>query len=224
MLVKICGITTLEDALAAVELGADMLGFNFYPKSKRYIDPAVCASIQADLQVLRREVIAVGVFVNATAEEIQAISRKCNLDYAQLSGDETPVYCGELQVPWIKGLRPRGEAEALAGSRAYASLPNPAGRNSDVPRLLVDAYHPHEYGGTGRTGDWSAARQLAKNIPILLAGGLNPENVAEAVRQVQPAGVDVASGVESRPGMKDKQKMARFIERSKNATVAKKLE
>ena len=204
--VKICGVTTVEDALAAVEAGADLLGFNFYPQSRRYITPAICERIVAQLP---DAVTRVGVFVNARPEEVIAILDDCSLDLAQLSGDEPPEALAALGGRAFKAIRPVSLAMAQAAVARYA-VPTP-------PALLVDACRPGEYGGTGHTADWALARALAATHPILLAGGLRPENVAEAVRQVCPWGVDVASGVESRPGRKDAQRMAAFVAAGRGA-------
>ncbi len=204
MQVKICGITRLEDALAAVDAGADMLGFNFYPASKRYISPADCTDIQNGLAQHGMDVATVGVFVNTDFETIMQTLDHCHLDLAQLSGDEPPDLLARLGEKAFKSIRPQTIAEAFVAVDAYPPRRTP-------PALLVDAYQPGAYGGTGVVGDWSLACDLALQMPLLLAGGLTPENVAEAVRQVQPWGVDVASGVESAPGIKDAGKMRWFI-------------
>lgn len=204
MQIKICGLTTAGDALAAAELGADLLGFNFFPASARYITPEACADI---LQVLRDRglaVRAVGVFVNAPVAEVVDVMQRCGLDLAQLHGDEPAETLAALGGRAFRALRPASLAEAqavLAGDRERV----------DPPALLVDACHPGQYGGTGRVADWDLAAALARRAPVLLAGGLKPENVAAAVAQVQPWGVDVASGVEAAPGVKDRAKMAAFI-------------
>jgi indole-3-glycerol phosphate synthase/phosphoribosylanthranilate isomerase len=202
--VKICGITTRQDGLAAVDAGADMLGFNFYPRSKRYIPPEKCVHIVSVLAQYTARVQLVGVFVNATRAEIEAITDECHLDLVQLSGDEPPEFLRALGLPTLKGIRPASLEEAQAAAARFA---RPA-----APALLVDAYRPGEYGGTGHTGDWALARALAEQYPILLAGGLTPDNVAAAVAQVRPWGVDVASGVESSPSRKDAAKMKAFVQ------------
>ncbi len=215
--VKICGITTADDALAAIESGADMLGFNFYPKSPRYITPADCARIVSLIPNPQSLITLVGVFVNSPLAEVKAILDDCGLDLAQLHGDEPPEFLEALDGRAFKGLRPATLEQAQAEARRYARRgrrsSGEAYRNqaSRAPALLVDACRPGAYGGTGHTGDWGLARALAAEYPILLAGGLAPENVAEAVTQVQPWGVDVASGVESSPGRKDARKMAAFV-------------
>jgi phosphoribosylanthranilate isomerase len=212
--VKICGITTRQDALAAVDAGADMLGFNFYPKSKRYITPEACWRIVSALtqyakQPLVARITLVGVFVNASPAEIEAIADDCHLDLVQLSGDEPPEFLRALGPSALKGIRPTSLEEAHADAARFARPASPA--------LLVDAYRPGEYGGTGHTGDWELAQKLATQYPILLAGGLNPDNVAAAVAQVRPWGVDVASGVESSPGRKDAAKMKAFVQAARKS-------
>ena len=197
-IVKICGIKTLPDALAAIEAGADYLGFNFYPKSVRFIEKSVCAEITSVLKREHPQVKLVGVFVNSPVEEIQDILQTCHLDLAQLHGDETPEIFTQL---------------ILHAFRAFRGIPesNAGYERDEVPAMLIDAAVKGVYGGSGVTADWSAAVELAKKYPLLLAGGLTSENVADAVRQVQPWGVDVASGVESAPGEKDAEKMSAFI-------------
>jgi len=204
MRIKLCGITTRQDGLAAVDAGADMLGFNFYPRSKRYIPPEKCVRIVSALAQYTACVQLVGVFVNATRAEIEAIADDCHLDLVQLSGDEPPEFLQALGPPTLKGIRPASLEEAQADAARFARPASPA--------LLVDAYRPGEYGGTGHTSDWALAQKLAEQYPILLAGGLNPDNVAAAVAQVHPWGVDVASGVESSPGRKDAAKMKAFVQ------------
>ena len=211
MKVKICGITSLEDARAAVEAGADMLGFNFYMLSPRHTTPETCARITAALR--GAGVGMVGVFVNHSVEQISAIMAGWGLDQAELSGNEpaeTPTVLSGLGVRAFKALRPSGP-EDLRRSLGRFLPPR------EAPAWLVDAYRAGEYGGTGATADWSLAAELAARAPLMLAGGLRPENVAEAVRQVRPWGVDVASGVESAPGKKDAQRMAAFIQAARSA-------
>ncbi len=206
MHIKICGITSLEQALAAVEAGAHMIGFNFYPPSPRAISVQKCARIVQALRDHGPAVITVGVFVNMPPEQIRAIMDQCRLDRAQLSGDEPPEVLDALGPVAFKAVRPATLEEALAALAHY-------GRDT-APALLVDARTPH-YGGSGKLADWRIARELARRAPILLAGGLTPDNVQEAIRAVQPWGVDVASGVEARPGIKDPARMVAFV---RNAT------
>ena len=195
--IKICGIKTVKDALAAMEAGADLIGFNFYPKSPRYIDVGTCRNI---MSVMRRHghVTYVGVFVNASVEEVYATIETCGLSLAQLHGDENPEMLSALNGRAFKAFR--GIPTDITGYE-----------RNDAPALLVDAAVKGVYGGSGVTADWTAAAELAKKYPLLLAGGLTPDNVADAVRQVQPWGVDVASGVESVPGEKDAEKMSAFV-------------
>ncbi|MEW6084963.1 MAG: phosphoribosylanthranilate isomerase [Chloroflexota bacterium] len=203
-IVKICGIKTLPDALAAIEAGADYLGFNFYPKSVRFIEKAACTEIALALKSKYPQIKLVGVFVNASVEEIKDILHTCFLDLAQLHGDETPKMLSALNGKAFKAFR--GIPESVDG---FA--------RSEPPAFLLDAFVKGMYGGSGVIADWTAAAELAKKYPLLLAGGLTPENVAEAIRRVKPWGVDVASGVESAPGKKDAEKMVRFAREVKRA-------
>jgi phosphoribosylanthranilate isomerase len=198
--IKICGIKTTRDALAAIDAGANYLGFNFYPGSPRFVDKETCARITA---VLKREhpgVTLIGVFVNLPVERIKDVLRACSLDLAQLHGDETPEMIAELAPGAFKAFRrvPNGEMQSYA--------------RSEAPAFLLDATVSGSYGGTGTTSDWSTAAELAARYPLLLAGGLNPGNVADALLQVNPWGVDVASGVESQPGQKDVNRMRDFVQ------------
>ena len=199
---KICGIKTVKDAFAAMEAGADLIGFNFYPKSPRYIDVGQCRDI---MSVMRKyaQIAYVGVFVNAPVEEVRATLDTCALTLAQLHGDETPEMLEALHGRAFKAFR--GVPLGLDGFV-----------RNDAPAFLMDASVKDAYGGTGQTADWSAATELAKQYPLLLAGGLTPENVADAVQQVRPWGVDVASGVESSPGVKDRLKMREFVRAAKS--------
>jgi phosphoribosylanthranilate isomerase len=205
--IKICGIKTLPNALAAIDAGADYLGFNFYPKSVRFIETDVCAEITSVLKSEYPNIELVGVFVNLSVDEIKQIIEACSLDLAQLHGDETPAMLKALDGKAFKAFR--GVPKCINGFV-----------RENAPALLVDAAVKGAYGGTGVRADWSAAAGLAKRYPLLLAGGLTPENVAEAVRQVRPWGVDVASGVEvppqlggkAAPGVKDASKMKAFVQ------------
>ncbi len=203
MQIKICGIIALDDALAAADAGANLLGFNFYPSSPRYIEPQACARLVAALRSRGIGVTTVGVFVNASPAEIAAILDACGLDLAQLHGDEPPEALTDLAGRAFKAIRPVTLAESQALAAAYARRTPPA--------LLVDACHPGLYGGSGQAADWDLTTELAATCPILLAGGLRADNVAAAVARVRPWGVDVASGVESSPGRKDPRKMAEFV-------------
>ena len=208
MKIKICGITNVQDGLTAVSLKTDMLGFNFYPRSKRYITPAACAELIAELEAAGARATWVGVFVNSPIEEVRAIVAQCGLHLAQLHGDEPPSMLAELGDLALRAVRPSSPAEA---ERQIAVLPH-----RPPPAFLIDAYRPDEYGGSGAVGDWKLAKTIADRFPILLAGGLTAENVKTAVSQVHPWGVDVASGVESAPGIKDAAKMAAFIRQARS--------
>lgn len=201
MKVKICGITTVEDAATAVAAGADALGFVLYRQSPRYVEPAIVRSIVATLPPF---VLTVGVFVNEEASRVRTLMDECGLTLAQLHGDETAAYCQSLGRPVLKALR-------VKDRQAFLALAEYQGRGN-VRGFLIDAYHETEYGGTGRTADWTLAAEAARAAPIVLAGGLTPANVGEAVRLIRPYGVDVSSGVESRPGKKDPDKVKAFIE------------
>ncbi len=208
MKVKICGLTSLEDALAACEAGADLLGFNFYSASPRYILPVHCSRLVEGLRQRGCTALLVGVFVNSNASQVSAILDECHLDLAQLSGDESPRTLAQLGERAFKALRPTDRLELEASLQRFPP-------RSQAPAWLIDAYRPGAYGGTGQLACWDLAASLAARAPILLAGGLNPDNVAEAVSQVWPWGVDVASGVESSPGKKDAAKIAAFIKTAK---------
>ena len=195
--IKICGIKTVTDAVAAMDAGADLIGFNFYPKSPRYVEVGMCRNI---MSVVRQDGRAqsVGVFVNASVAEIVATMETLGLNIAQLHGDETSEMLNQLDGKGFKAFR--GIPESVDGFARSGS-----------PAFLVDASVKGLYGGSGVTADWDGAAELAKKYPLLLAGGLTPENVAEAVRRVKPWGVDVASGVESAPGEKDARKIKAFV-------------
>ncbi len=205
--IKICGIKTLPEALAAIEAGADMLGFNFYPKSVRFIRFETCARIASALRRDHPAIQLVGVFVNVSIGEIMQTLDACSLDLAQLSGDEPPELCAALANRAFKCFHgvPHG------GLQPYL--------RSGAPAFMMDGTMNGAYGGTGVTADWSAAAELAARHPLLLAGGLKPTNVAEAVQQVQPWGVDTASGVESRPGVKDPARIRAFVDAVRSAEV-----
>jgi phosphoribosylanthranilate isomerase len=199
--VKICGITRLKDALLAVRLGADALGFNFWPRSKRFIDPDQARSIVEELPPL---VSAVGVFVNQPPTEVLATAARSGVGTVQLHGDEPYEDCNGYPIPAIKALRVSGP-ESLAEMHRYR-----------VKAFLLDA-PSSGYGGSGESFDWALAQSAARRATIILAGGLTPDTVAEAIRAVHPYAVDVASGVETSPGVKDAEKLARFIARAKEA-------
>jgi len=209
--VKICGITNLDDALAAIEAGADLLGFVFYPQSPRYVEPKAVARITEELIDRHAPLSArlVGVFVDEPVARVREIMAQCHLHLAQLHGSEPPVEVRMLQPFAYKAIRPKQRGDAEAAVATYAPVMQ---LSEDRPAFLIDAYHPWRPGGTGQVTDWIAAKVLAWRFPILLAGGLTPENVAAAVQIVQPWGVDVASGVEAAPGRKDHRKIRAFID------------
>jgi phosphoribosylanthranilate isomerase len=216
--VKICGLTNLEDALIATEAGADYLGFIFYPPSKRGTTPEAARQIVDEIRRRGKPPLLVGVFVNETAERMAQVLDQCGLDLAQLSGDEAPANIGDPQSPLYgrsyKAIRPVSYEEAAAEAEWYVTEKQVPGQ----PSILIDTHHGRLYGGTGKKGDWRLAARLSAEIPgIMLAGGLTAENIAEAVRQVNPFAVDVASGVEARPGKKDPELVRAFIQNARTA-------
>ena len=198
--VKICGNTTLKDTMAAVEAGADAVGFVFCAKSPRAVSPKSVAAIVSHLPPF---VDGVVVFVDEKPDVVRQIMADCGLAYAQLHGEESPQYCADLRQPVIKGIRVRTR-EDVANLSAYR-----------VKAILLDAYVEGVIGGTGTTFDWKLAIEAKAWGMIILAGGLTPDNVVEAISRVQPYGVDVSSGVEVSPGMKDHAKVKAFIENVK---------
>lgn len=213
MIVKICGITTLDDALMAVEAGADMLGLNFFKKSARYIEPNAARDMATALraQLGAQTPLLVGVFVNDIVSRISATMELVGLNFAQLSGDESVEMLREMRGIAFKAIRPRNQDEAVEDSRYYAQFPLTDPR---IPSILLDAYKAGEYGGTGEQAADEIARAVsAVSGRLMLAGGLTPDNVAARIAAVQPWGVDVASGVEGdQPGRKDAAKVRAFIE------------
>lgn len=199
--VKICGLTNAEDAAVAVEAGADAVGFVFHRKSPRC---AETSAVKAIIRELPPFVLPIGVFVNEEPKVVRDVMDSCGLALAQLHGDETAAYCETLGRPVLKAIRIRDRGSFLA----LAEFQGRAG----VRGFLVDAFSPDAYGGTGQLADWSLAAEAAAVARILLAGGLTPENVAQAVGQVRPYGVDVSSGVEARPGKKDHAKVRAFVQ------------
>jgi phosphoribosylanthranilate isomerase len=196
--IKICGITNIEDALLAAELGADALGFIFYPQSPRHVAPEIAREIIAQLPPF---VAAVGVFVDEAAAEVQELAARVGLDWVQLHGQESPDYCRSLGHKVIKGFRIQDEGSLLqlAGYRGAAQA------------MLLDTYKKGQVGGTGEIFDWQLARKAKEYGPIILAGGLNPDNVAAAIATAGPAAVDTASGTEAAPGKKDPAKLRAFF-------------
>lgn len=213
--IKICGIKTLNDALAAINAGADYLGFNFYPKSVRFIEKESCAEITSALKKEYPHIKLVGVFVNSSVDDVKKILETCSLDLAQLHGDETFEMLNQLNGKAFKAIRL--STDSVTDSRTVTDFAE--SRQGVAPILLVDASVKGVYGGSGITADWNSAAELAKKYPLLLAGGLTPENVGEAVGRVQPWGVDVASGVESAPGEKDAAKLSAFVKEVKRLEI-----
>ena len=218
--IKICGLKTPEMARKAAESGADLIGLVFYPPSPRFLTDEAAAELVASLDGLTRKPALVGLFVNVPLAEMAARAEKYGLDYLQLSGDETPE-----QVAAIVRIRPVIRALRLPAEiniEAALELAAPFGTLPGVT-LLLDTHKQGMYGGTGQTGDWQAARAIAQKYPALLAGGLNPDNVAQAARQVQSWGVDVSSGVEQSgsPGVKDPQKIEQFCRAARSGLAVK---
>ena len=194
---KICGIRSIEEAEAAVDSGADALGFNFWPGSPRHIKPETARTI---ISTLPPFVASVGVFVNEARQTIETIASDLRLDAVQLHGDESPEFCASITtVKTIKALRVTEAFEPKSVKRYQVNM------------ILLDAGVAGSYGGTGRTFDWSMAVECARLVPIILAGGLTPDNVAEAIAMVRPAAIDVCSGVEAEPGRKDLNKLRSFM-------------
>jgi phosphoribosylanthranilate isomerase len=194
MLVKICGITRREDAEAAVSYGAGAVGFIMWPDSPRVSGPDRARDIVAGLPV---GILAVGVFVNQPIDEVNALADRIGLTHVQLHGDETAEYANQVERPVIRATSEFGD-DAIQGWSADTTW-------------LIDARDPVRRGGTGRTADWAQAAAFARGRRVLLAGGLTPENVAEAIDTVRPYGIDVSSGVESAPGVKDRERLRRLF-------------
>ena len=203
--VKICGMMDLRDALKAAELGADMVGFVFFEKSPRRMDPDTARVIIEDLP---NELLKVGLFLDQPVGEVRETAKKCHLDIIQLHGGESDAYCGELKKYFkiIKSFRVKDE-ESLGNAEHY--------ENADY--YLFDKYVKGTPGGTGKTFDWSLLAGKSFSKPFFLAGGLNPGNVAEAIKKVAPYAVDIASGVEKSPGKKEYKLLKEFIKNAKNA-------
>ncbi|QSQ13244.1 phosphoribosylanthranilate isomerase [Myxococcus landrumensis] len=206
--VKVCGVTRLEDARAAWELGVDALGLNFYPRSPRCVTLETARTLARTRPPLSS---VIGVFVNASPDDIRAAVKECGLTAVQLHGDEPPEACSGYGVPVIKALRVHG-ADDVTRAQAYLGV-------GDVAGLLLDGAAPG-YGGGGVGFDWSLVAGLSgSGVPVLVAGGLKPSNVAEAVRATRPYGVDVASGVESAPGIKDMDAVRAFVRAAKSINL-----
>ena len=195
-LVKICGITRLEDAMAAVDAGANALGFIFWPSSPRCVDPNQARAIVSALPPF---VTPVGVFVDQPAEEVIRVATKVGVRVVQLHGSETPAYASDLGLPFVK---------AVASDKSAQEID--AWPENVV--LLLDVHDPVRRGGTGKTIDWTAAAAIARRRRVILAGGLTAANVREAIGQVRPFGIDVSSGVEAAPGIKDHERLKALFE------------
>ncbi|MBF0621365.1 MAG: phosphoribosylanthranilate isomerase [Magnetococcales bacterium] len=200
--IKVCGITRPSDLDAAVEAGVDAVGFVFFERSPRNVTVEQAAALSKRLPPF---VSAVGLFVNAGRDEIQRITDLCPLDIIQLHGDETPADCLNLPRRVVKAIRV-ATAEDLQGLDRYP-----------LSGLLLDAKVAKAYGGTGTAFDWDLLANYQPPHPLILAGGLGPDNVAEAVERVRPFAVDVSSGVESAPGIKDPKKIRRFVQQTRDA-------
>lgn len=203
--IKICGITRASDALEAARAGANALGFMFYQPSSRHVTIERAADI---IDILPPFIARVGVFVNPEPDLVEAVIEQTGIDTLQFHGEETPEFCARFELPVIKAFRLKdgGSLNELEGYRQGCAA------------WLLDSYIPGRHGGTGRRFNWDLAVEASRwNKPIILAGGLNPANVAAAVTKVRPFGLDVSSGVESSPGKKDEQAMAEFIRNARTA-------
>ncbi|HBD11836.1 MAG TPA: phosphoribosylanthranilate isomerase [Porticoccaceae bacterium] len=203
--VKICGLTSVEDAVIAVDAGADAIGLVFYADSPR------CVSIEIAREIVRTVgpfTTTVGLFVNAAVSELEQCVRETGVHVVQLHGDETPAYCRQMTTPYLRAIRVAPETDVAAAIAAY---PAAAG-------YLMDAWHPERYGGTGECFDWHRVAGMASDPArvLILAGGLSVDNIVEAVQSVRPYAVDVSSGVESAPGKKDPRLVREFIARVRN--------
>jgi phosphoribosylanthranilate isomerase len=195
--VKICGITSYYDAVAAMDMGADILGFNFYPKSPRFVTPEKAGQI---VDMLPAFIDTAGIFVNAPFDRIREVRGVCPLNWVQLHGDETPEFCRSLtsqNVKTMKAIRVKDQAD-IERAKSYFT-----------DAVLLDAFHPDKYGGTGATFDWSILGHTTRRV--FLAGGINPENAAAAVK-LGVYGIDVCSGIEAEPGRKDHEKMKQLFD------------
>jgi len=195
--VKICGITNYKDAQAAIDMGADLLGFNFYPESPRYLKPEKAKEI---IQKIPAFIDMVGLFVNSTTDDIHEIVNFCHLDWIQLHGDETSDFCKEFRthnIKTMKAIRVKDNTDVEKANDYFTDA------------ILLDAFDPDKYGGTGITFDWNVVGHINKRV--FLAGGINPENAEKAVR-MGVYGIDICSGIESEPGKKDHEKMKKLFD------------
>ena len=210
-LVKICGITNLEDARAAIEAGADMLGFNFYRASPRFIEPShaqeIIAELELELEHSPKALMMVGVFVNeGSPEALVRIAEESGVYAAQLHGDESAEYCQTVKQTWRDGLL------IIKALRVDANFDPQHVGTYQADAIMLDSFHSQLWGGTGHVFDWSMARRVREIFPrLFLAGGLSSENVAEAIAEVRPFAVDACSSLESSPGRKDPERMKAFV-------------
>jgi phosphoribosylanthranilate isomerase len=203
--IKICGITRVEDALVAARCGAHAIGLVFYRPSPRYVTPERAAEI---VRALPPFVTPVGLFVDASEEEVLEIASGARVQMIQFHGSETPEFCARFELPYLKAVRVRPEVDLLQYARDFEG----------AKALLLDAYQEGLHGGTGAVFDWDLIPP-ALPLPVVLSGGLHPENVAEAVRRVRPCAVDVSSGVEASKGIKDAARIEAFVNGVRDADV-----
>lgn len=196
--VKVCGITRSEDAIAAVQCGVDAIGFVFWPHSARYIDPQSARRIA---EVIPPFICTVGVYVNPDAAWVEETARVAKLNLLQFHGDESPEFCSQFPQPYIKAIRVKPDTDLLQYARRYGAAKG----------LLLDTYAADMPGGTGHAFDWQLIPQQL-SLPLILSGGLSPDNVTRAIKQTQPWAVDVSSGVEASKGIKDEKKIIAFMQ------------
>ncbi len=210
VLVKVCGITNLDDALAAIDAGANALGFNFYQRSPRYLAPEAARSIIDCLpETSAQELLMVGVFVNESLDVVKQIAATAGISALQLHGDESPEYCKALSDYYLIKVFSAGEKFEPDAILDY-----------DVQAIMFDAVDKEKFGGTGQLSNWSVARQAAELSPrLFLAGGLSAENVTEAINQVKPYAVDACSLLERAPGLKDHERVRAFVAAVREASV-----
>ena len=199
--VKICGITSFNDAIMAANYGASALGFIFYEKSPRYINPEI---LKTWISNVPSSVKKVGVFVNKDVDKVNKIAEELNLGMVQLHGDESPEYCNQMIKPVIKVFRVNNKFDSIMLN------------NYQVATFLFDTYNKENHGGTGESFDWQSILQLNTEIPVILSGGLNADNVLKGIEVVKPSAVDVNSGVEAAPGKKDEEKIKNLFTILKN--------
>ena len=199
--VKICGITSFNDAIMAANYGASALGFIFYEKSPRYINPEI---LKTWISNVPSSIKKVGVFVNKDVDKVNKIAEELNLGMVQLHGDESPEYCNQMIRPVIKVFRVNKKFDSIML------------KNYQVATFLFDTYNKENHGGTGESFDWQSILQLNTETPVILSGGLNADNVLEGIEVVKPSAVDVNSGVETAPGKKDEEKIKNLFTILKN--------